>query len=193
MGGNHHQSSTRKTLWITIVLGALVLAFGLMIYYISSFIRNDHETQVRADNFRFEVESITPGSDESIQIAVMEDQIEIANPEEWKSAEKIFVSIIEHDGLARINTVSMYDPENSDFIEATVKHISDKPPFILEITYPFEKIFSYQLQSGNFRDDYWALLNKPGQQVIALVNIAEGKTRVVDILVNNKSIHQLAE
>lgn len=192
MSGNH-PASTKKNLWITIVLGALVLGFGLVVYSIASFIRNDHDTQIRTNTFRFEVAAINPSGSGSIQITVTEDHIEVGNPEEWKSAEKIYVSIVGHDGLARINTISMYDPENADYIEASVKEITDKPPFILKIGYPFEKIFPNELQSGKFRDAYWKVLNRPDQQVIALVKIAEGKTQVVDILVNQKSIHELAE
>lgn len=175
------------------VLGALVLGFGLLIYFISSFIRNDHKKQIRANTFPFEVERVTRADDGSILITVKEDQIEITNPEEWKSADKIFVSIIEHDGLARINTVSMYDPENADFIEAAVKEITDNPPFILEIAYPFEKLFPNELLSGNFKNAYWDILRTSDQQVILLVNVTEGKTRVADILVNHKSIHELTE
>lgn len=185
----HHQTPPKKTLWITLVLGGLVMVFGLFIYYISLFIRNDHEKEIRENNFKFEVRDIHPADDKSIQIIVAEDAVEVGNPDEWKNAGPVYVSIIEHKGLARINTISMYDPENADFIEASVKSITDKPPFILKIAYPFEKIFSYELESGKFREAYWETISKPNQHIVAVINISAGKTRVVDIMVNNKSIH----
>ncbi len=93
--------------------------------------------------------AINPSEAGSIRITVNEDHIEVGNPEEWKSAEKIYVSIVEHDGLARINTISMYDPENADYIEASVKEITDKPPFILKIAYPLKKYFQMNFNPAN--------------------------------------------
>jgi hypothetical protein len=192
MRGVQQQPLAKKTLWVTLVLGGLVVVFGLIIYYISLYVRRDHPPVSPENAFRFEVAGITPLDDESIKVQVVEDQVEIANPDEWKNAEKIYVSIVEHEGIARVNTVSMYDPENADFIEASAKSISIDSPFIMKIAYPFEKVLLHKLPSGEFDDAYWDLLNKTDEQVTALVRIRSGHAVVLDILIGDRSIREVA-
>src|SRR5688572_26257883 len=97
MSGNH-QASTRKTLWTTVILGVLVVLFGMGIYYVASFIRSDAKPETAGKDFLFEIRHLIPNNDQSIELQVFEDRIEVTDPSEWKNADRIYVSIIEQQG-----------------------------------------------------------------------------------------------
>jgi hypothetical protein len=192
MSGNH-QTSNPTTLRTTVTLGILVLLFGMGVYFVASFVRSDHKPVSAGKDFLFEIRHIKLNSDQSIQLQVLEDRIEVTDPSEWKNAKRIYVSIIEQQGHAVISTISMYDPENADFIEASVKNIPELAPYTLKISYPFEQILPDKLPSGKFKKEYWKLIDRPDQQLSALINVRQGKATVMDILIGNKSIHEVAK
>src|SRR5688572_25998725 len=103
MSGNH-QTSNPTHLRTTVTLGILVLLFGMGVYFVASFVRSDHKPVSAGKDFLFEIRHIKPNSDQSIQLQVLEDRIEVTDPSEWKNAKRIYVSIIEQQGHALIST-----------------------------------------------------------------------------------------
>lgn len=124
------------------------------------------------------------------------NSIGIVNPDEWQNAEDVYVSIEESGGFARISTVSMYEPEGTDYIKAKIDEVTDYTPYTLRVDYPFERFYVEESKAAEAERLYWR--SKRGSTdtstfdstrvTYALVSVKKGKATLLDVMINDRSI-----
>jgi uncharacterized membrane-anchored protein len=129
-----------------------------------------------------------------ITLRFEEDRVEVVDPKEWKNAEDVYVSIVDSAGFAKISTVSLYEPEGSDYIKARISHVSDYgKPYMLQIQYPFERFYLEESKASEAERLYWENRTDSTQVIYAVVSVKNGSAALKDVMLNDRSIVEVVK
>lgn len=108
------------------------------------------------------------------------------------TGEKVFVTVREDSsGFAIIDEVLVHPPTHSNlYFEARISAIqTDSTLLVLE--YPFTRFYMEEFKAPKAEKIYFDALRDSSQVAYALVTIARGRSQLIDVQINGRSIHQL--
>lgn len=145
--------------------------------------------------FKFKTAPVDPSDPfrgKYITLSFEENSIKIVNPDEWKNAKRIYVSLEDSAGYALISTVSMYEPENADYVKAEIQYISDYDT-TLYIRYPFERFYLEESKASEAEKLYWEAQRDSSVTAYAEVSILEGNAALKDVFINSRSVKEIVK
>ena len=161
-------------------------------WYIPGKMIADQEKILReGKTFRFKTAPIDPADPfrgKYITLSFEEDHVEVVNPSEWERAQEVFVTLRDSAGFARIDRVSMYEPEGDNYLKAKIRTLTTYEPFTMWLSYPFERFYLEESKASDAERLYWESRSDSTQQVYAVVNILKGEAALRDVMINDRSI-----
>lgn len=153
----------------------------------------DHEVILTSGTpYKFRTAPVDPADPfrgKYITLNFAETSIGIVDPTEWEGAEYVYVSV-ENDsaGFAHISAVSMYEPENADYIKADVSYVSTYEPYTLQFRYPFDRLYLEESKAAEAERQYWSSRTDSTQVTYAIVYVKQGEAALKDVMINDRSI-----
>ncbi|HYG19097.1 MAG TPA: GDYXXLXY domain-containing protein [Ohtaekwangia sp.] len=161
-------------------------------WYIPGKMISDQEKILsEGTTFRFKTAPIDPADPfrgKYITLSFEEDHVEVVNPSEWQQAQDVFVTLRDSAGFAKIDRVSMYEPEGDNFLRAKIRTVTSYEPYTLWLSYPFERFYLEESKASEAERLYWSTQSDSTQQVYAVVNILKGEAALKDVMINDRRI-----
>lgn len=176
----------------TIIL-VLFAATCLAHWFVPGKMISDRERVLReGKTYKFRTEPIDPSDPfrgKYITLNFEENSVEVPDPKEWEKAGNIYVSLADSGGFARITKASMYEPEGTDYIKATIDWVdSYRPPYRVWIKYPFERFYLEESKANKAEHVSRINRNDSTTVVYAVVNVLDGTAALKDVVINDRSI-----
>jgi uncharacterized membrane-anchored protein len=174
----------------------LLLLFALMClaqWYVPGMMIYDQEQVLNEGKvYKFKTRPIDPSDPfrgKYITLNFEEDHINVTDFKEWENVSDVYVSLRDSAGYARINSVSMHEPEGIDYIKARVQSVdSYDAPYTLWIAYPFERFYLEESKAAEAERVSWQARTDSTQVTYAVVSVKDGKAGLKDVMINDRSI-----
>lgn len=146
---------------------------------------------------KFQCEPIDPNDPfrgKYITLRFKESAIKVKNLKEWNSNETIFAKIeTAKDGFAKIKSISKTKP-NDDSIYLKIKiNYSDDYENKIHLDFPFNRFYMNENKAKNAEIVYAESTKDTTKIAYALVATKNGEAVIKDVLIDNKSIKELAK
>ena len=114
---------------------------------------------------------------------------------QWVPNEEIYAEIVENkEGFAEIAYISKTKPpEYTNYIKVRVLYVNtNNNTSQVNIAFPFDRYYMEETKAPHAEKEYFESLRDTGKVTFALVKIKEGTAVLEDVMINNKSLKELA-
>lgn len=177
------------TLFLFVVIAQLIVP-AQMIY-------NQEDILNTGKIVKFQCEPIDPNDPfrgKYITLNFKENRIKVKNFKNWKNNETVYAEIeTSKDGFAKIKSLSRTEPtDNSTYLKLKISYIADYENKIY-LDFPFNRFYMNENKAKKAEEVYTESTIDTTKIAYALVATKNGEAVIKDVLIDNKSIKELAK
>ena len=144
-------------------------------------------------SYKFQTAPVDPGDPfrgKFIMLNFQENSLKLPDTKKLSYNSSVYVSFLaDKNGFAKIKSIDISKPHNTDFLETTISYISaEKDSSVIFVNYPFSKFYMEENKAPRAEKIYGERNLDHSLKVYALVKIYNGDAVIKNVYVNDSLI-----
>ena len=144
-------------------------------------------------SYKFQTAPVDPGDPfigKYIMLNFKENSFKLKDTKKLSYNSSVYVSFsADKNGFAKIKSIDISKPQNTDFLETTINYISaEKDSSAIFVNYPFSKFYMEESKAPKAEKIYGERNSDHSLKVYALVKIYNGDAVIKNVFINDSLI-----
>ncbi len=181
-----------------IITIGFILTCLAQLFIPAKMIMDQEDVLKTGTEYKFRTRPIDPNDPfrgKYITLDFQDNAFPVKDKNDWKRQESVFVELTTNEeGFAKINNVTKTEPENPEYISATISYVNSRQnDHELIIDYPFDRYYMEESKAKPAEETYREANRDTTQITYALVHVKNGEAVLKDVVIDGKSIKDIVE